>query len=153
VKQQIEDLEYLVFELERRERVELQAAKDRAVVPEDGPDARLLMRYHREATSAFHRAYKELTKLHEAHLEAELEAETAPDTAPEEGSRNEANSGSEPQSSSDDTKSCGDPEGAVLEPVAGSESVVASTVASAAVTDAPIGAPTVPVIPAHQRLV
>jgi hypothetical protein len=76
--------------------------------------------------------------------------------APEEGSRNEANCGSEPQSSSDETKGCGESEGAVFGTVPGPESVVETAVAGETMPDALIGAstvPVVPVIPARQRLV
>jgi hypothetical protein len=147
VKQEIEDLEYLVVDLERRERLELKAMEDQAVVPEDSPDARLLIRYHREATSAFHRAYKELTKLQEARLAAEIEDETAPTAASDEGSRNEANGGSEPQSSAEGTTGCDEPKAAVSEPVAGSDSVLATAVVSAEVAGASDMASTVPVVP------
>jgi hypothetical protein len=102
---QIEHLEALQSRSQKHEAAALAVAREQAVIPEDSPAARHWMRYHREATSAFHRAYRELEKLRVARceaelLEAEIEAddlaETPVEEAVESGSRNEPNPAAEP---------------------------------------------------------
>jgi hypothetical protein len=118
---QREELEALVAEHEAREQRELERAREKAVVPEDSAGTRLFMRYHREATSVFHRSYRELEKLREERLEAEFdESETAEEASTEATSRNEANPAVEPTSTCDLQMRYGESKAPVSKPRAAS---------------------------------
>ena len=69
------------------------AAVDRATILQDGPSARLFLRYHSEARNSFHRAYGELVKTLARDAEAE---ESSPNEVARVASPNEANSAAEP---------------------------------------------------------
>ena len=60
------------------------AAADRSLIPDDGASARLLLRYHAEARTSFHRAYSELVKAlsRDAASSADFEAAEPVETAP-----------------------------------------------------------------------
>lgn len=117
IARQRAQLEGLVKEHEEREGRALERAREKAVVPEDSDATRTFMRYHREATSVFHRSYKELEKLREERLEAEFEeSETAEEESAEATSRNEANQAVEPTSTRDLPVSCSESKANVSKP-------------------------------------
>jgi hypothetical protein len=78
VEGELRALEGLLPWLEKHEEARLERAKAVAVLPEDSPDARLLLRYHKSAEVAFHKAYKELTKILTQRLANELETKMKP---------------------------------------------------------------------------
>lgn len=114
---------------EQREIERLGRAKDRAVVPEDGRETRLLLRYHKAAEVAFHKSYKELRKIRaerladepaSAPIPASATLETVPpvavEPAPETALRNEPNPAGEPPSRDCEITTYGDTNELVFEP-------------------------------------
>jgi hypothetical protein len=73
VESELRALEGLLPKLVERKQAQLERATAGAVLPEDSPDARLLLRYHKSAEVAFHKAYKELTKILTQRIAVELE--------------------------------------------------------------------------------
>jgi len=65
--------------LDRPERAE---AEDRAMILQDGPSARLFLRYHAEARTAFHRAYGSLVKTLERDAAFDTDTDAADEPAP-----------------------------------------------------------------------
>jgi hypothetical protein len=112
IAREVAELTKLLPRIAESEKRDRECEWEKAVVPYDTSDTKHLMRYHKEATSAFHRAYKELEKLREARLVAEIEAA---EEAHEAASRNEAIAGSEPQSNGDEATSCAESSEPVLE--------------------------------------
>jgi hypothetical protein len=112
IVREVSELKELLPRIAASEQRDRECEWEKAVVPYDTSDTKHLMRYHKEATSAFHRAYKELEKLREARLLAEIEAA---EEAEEDASRNEANSVSEPQSNGHEATSCAEVPEPVLE--------------------------------------
>jgi len=166
VRDEIARLEQLRKELQQELVLKLAREKQMAVVPADGPDARLYMRYHKEAELSFHRNYKALMRAQEERLAEALEddEETAVETVPaspvsdlsEAVSRNEANPPAEPPSNGVAAMSCGEPSVSVLAPSNGAAQVP-SMVVEPPVANSPSSAPaSVPVpstVPPRQRLV
>ena len=166
VRDEIARLEQLRKELQQELVLKLAREKQMAVVPADGPDARLYLRYHKEAEMSFHRNYKALMRAQEERLAEALEddEETAVETVPaspvsdlsEAVSRNEANPPAEPPSNGVAAMSCGEPSVSVLAPSNGAAQVP-SMVVEPPVANSPSSAPaSVPVpstVPPRQRLV
>jgi hypothetical protein len=153
IAREVAELTKLLPRIAASEKRDRECEWEKAVVPYDTSDTKHLMRYHKEATSAFHRAFKELEKLREARLLAEIEAE---EEAEETASRNEAIPASEPQSNGDETTSCVETEEPVLE--SPPEPDPASKAEVEAV-EAPVSVPTTPpeprpaIHPIRERLV
>ena len=166
VRDEIARLEQLRKELQQELVLKLAREKQMAVVPADGPGARLYMRYHKEAELSFHRNYKALMRAQEERLAEALEdeEETAVETVPaspvseasEAASRNEANPPNEPPSNGVAATSCGEPSVSVLAPSNGAAQVP-SMVVEPPVANSPSSAPASVPVPStmspRQRLV
>ena len=166
VRDEIARLEQLRKELQQELELKLAREKQMAVVPADGPDARLYMRYHKEAELSFHRNYKALTRAQEERLAEALEddEETAVETVPaspvsdpsEAVSRNEANPPAEPPSNSVATTSCGEVNVSVSAPSNGPAPTLPIAVEPPVVNGmsaVPATAPVPSTVPPRQRLV
>ena len=129
VQHELAVLHELLQTHEVREAQRLTRAKDRAVVPEDGREVRLLLRYHKAAEVAFHKSYKELTKIRAERLANEPDTEAVPASAtletvpqaavasaPETAIRNEPNPPGEPPSRDCEITTYGEPDGLDFEP-------------------------------------
>jgi hypothetical protein len=166
VRDEIARLEQLRKELQQELELKLAREKQMAVVPADGPDARLYMRYHKEAEMSFHRNYKALMRAQEERLAEALEEEddstvesafVSPVSDPSEAvSRNEANPPAEPPSNGVAAMSCGESSMSVSAPP-NSPAPTSPIAVEPPVANSPSAAPaTVPVpssVPPQQRLV
>jgi hypothetical protein len=166
VRDEIARLEQLRKELQQELVLKLAREKQMAVVPADGPDARLFLRYHKEAELSFHRNYKALMRAQEERLAEALEGEddstveaafVSPVSDPSEAvSRNEANPPNEPPSNGIIQTSCGESSVSVSVPSNGAVQVPSTAVEPAAVNSslaAPAIVPVPSTVPPRQRLV
>src|SRR6516165_5410037 len=152
VRDEIARLEQLRKELQQELVLKLAREKQMAVVPADGPDARLYLRYHKEAELSFHRNYKALMRAQEERLaealkeEDDMAVETVPASLvsdPSEAvSRNEANPPAEPPSNGVEATSCGEATVSVSAPSNGAAPVPSDT-AEPPVVNSPSAAPAI----------
>src|SRR6516162_2322196 len=166
VRDEIARLEQLRKELQQELVQKLAREKQMAVVPADGPDARLYLRYHKEAELSFHRNYKALMRAQEERLaEALVEDDdsaietvsaTPVSDASEAASRNEANPPAEPPSNGVEATSCGEPSVSVSAPPnspAPTSPIAVEPPVANGMSSVPASVPVPSTLPPRQRLV